>query len=312
MSSLSFDRVFPSETRDQNGQKKAETNAGTKAAPDQRNGQPPRATPSRVLTFTEASPWVRSGSRRCIEMAVAFVALVMLAPLMLVAAMLVRFSSRGPIFFRQRRMGRNGREFTLYKFRSMMPAGVRGASITVAGDKRITPAGVFLRRYKLDEIPQFFNVLRGDMALVGPRPKLPHHEALHLDCRPGITGVATLAFHREEEFLAGIPAHELDGFYETFVKPAKAAMDRQYMRTATLASDLKVLARTAGTCLLGADDSLVNPAGIISQHAAHAIASARRAPAATPHPVVRDTPVAMTCPVVREAPVRAVSLSREL
>jgi lipopolysaccharide/colanic/teichoic acid biosynthesis glycosyltransferase len=205
--------------------------------------------------------------RRCLDFALALTALVLLAPLMLLAAVLVRLGSPGPVFFRQQRIGRHGRAFTLYKFRSMTPASGRGSTITVAGDSRITPAGAFLRRFKLDEIPQFWNVLRGDMCLVGPRPKLPHHEALHMDCRPGITGVATLAFRREEEFLAGIPAQELEAFYELFVKPAKAAMDVDYMRNATFTSDLNVLWRTFSSCLLGAEESLAAPAAIIARHA---------------------------------------------
>jgi lipopolysaccharide/colanic/teichoic acid biosynthesis glycosyltransferase len=202
-----------------------------------------------------------------IEAGIALVALVLLAPGMLLAALFVWLDSPGPIFFRQQRMGRQGREFTLYKFRSMNTAKGCGACITVVGDKRITPVGAFLRRYKIDELPQFWNVLRGDMGLVGPRPKLPHHEALHLDCRPGITGVATLAFHKEEEFLSGIPAEELEGFYAIFVKPAKASIDLEYMRTATFASDVKVIVRTALSCLFGPDESLAGPAEIIARYA---------------------------------------------
>ena len=163
-------------------------------------------------------------------------------------------------------MGRNGREFTLYKFRSMCPKKGSNSSITVSGDVRITPVGVLLRRYKLDELPQFWNVLRGDMSLVGPRPKLPHHEALHMACRPGITGVATLAFRKEEEFLSGIPEDQLETFYEMFVKPAKAKLDLEYMRTATLASDLKVLWRTASACLFATEESQAESAETITQY----------------------------------------------
>ncbi|HTW49797.1 MAG TPA: sugar transferase [Acidobacteriaceae bacterium] len=230
-------------------------------------------------------------TRRCLDCAVALVALIALAPLLLLAAVLVRFGSRGPVLFRQRRMGRNGREFTLYKFRSMTESVGGGASITVAGDVRITPAGALLRRFKLDEIPQFWNVLRGDMGLVGPRPKLPRHEGLHLNCRPGITGVATLAFRREEEFLAGIPAHEIEAFYELFIKPAKAKMDLEYMRTATFSSDLRLLWNTAASCLFGADESLAVPAEVIGQYAAEKVAPPKKEPILiTPRLVVRETP----------------------
>jgi len=205
---------------------------------------------------------------------------------MLLAALMVRWGSPGPVFFRQRRMGRNGHEFTLYKFRSMCPRKDNNSCITVSGDVRITPVGALLRRYKLDELPQFWNVLRGDMSLVGPRPKLPHHEALRLACRPGITGAATLAFRNEEEFLSEIPKEQLEAFYESFVKPAKAHLDLEYMRTATFGTDLKILWRTATACLFSRDNSVVESAAMIMQfeHATRARAE-KFTPASTVHPI---------------------------
>lgn len=182
-------------------------------------------------------------------------------------------------------MGRNGHEFTLYKFRSMCPKKGSNSSITVSGDVRITPVGALLRRYKLDELPQFWNVLRGDMSLVGPRPKLPHHEALLMPCRPGITGVATLAFRNEEEFLSEIPEGELETFYELFVKPAKAQLDLEYMRTATLVSDMKVLWRTASACLFSSDDGVSESAETIIQYdVAARMQSAKQLSPAAIHP----------------------------
>lgn len=213
-----------------------------------------------------ASPWALSILRRTLEIAVAALALIGFLPIMFFAGLLVRWSSPGPVFFRQRRMGRNGREFTLYKFRSMCPKKGSNSCITVTGDVRITPIGALLRRYKLDELPQFWNVLRGDMSLVGPRPKLPHHEALILACRPGITGAATLAFRNEEEFLSEIPEDQLETFYETFVKPAKAHLDLEYMRKATIASDLSVLWRTATSCLFSSETALAESAETIMHH----------------------------------------------
>jgi len=220
----------------------------------------------RPMAIVNASPWALSSLRRVLDVFVASVALIAFAPLMLVAAFLVGWGSDGPVLFRQRRMGRQGREFTLYKFRSMCPKKGNNSSITVSGDIRITPVGALLRRYKLDELPQFWNVLRGDMSLVGPRPKLPHHEALLLDCRPGITGVATLAFRNEEEFLSEIPEDQLEAFYELFVKPAKAHLDLDYMRNATFGSDLKVLWRTASACLFSNDAALAESAETIIQY----------------------------------------------
>jgi lipopolysaccharide/colanic/teichoic acid biosynthesis glycosyltransferase len=287
MSSLSFDNVFPAES----GQN---TEAVTHPASDG-----PRLPPSwsqrlpaliaQKRTASDASPWALSSTRRFLDGLFAVVALITFLPLMAFAALLVRLGSAGPIFFRQRRMGRNGKEFTLYKFRSMsIGCGkANGSCITVSGDTRITPVGALLRRYKLDELPQFWNVLRGDMCLVGPRPKLPHHEALHMDCRPGITGAATLAFRNEEDFLSEIPENQLEVFYEMFVKPTKARLDLEYMRTATLVSDLKILWRTVTACLFSAEDALSISAETVAQfEAAQAVRrissirhdSARRAP----------------------------------
>jgi hypothetical protein len=141
-------------------------------------------------------------------------------------------------------------EFTLFKFRSMKVNSIEaGSLITVRGDRRITAVGAFLRRYKLDELPQLWNVLRGDMSIVGPRPKLAHHEGLFLSARPGITGAATLAFRNEEALLAALPADQMDKVYETQFKVAKARLDAQYMREATLLSDCVIVWATISACL---------------------------------------------------------------
>lgn len=200
------------------------------------------------------NPWVMSRARSCLDRLVAGLILLALLPAMLIIVLVVRLSSAGPALFRQRRAGRNREEFTLYKFRSMRAYDPEGPAITVSGDDRITPAGAFLRRYKLDELPQFWNVLIGNMSLVGPRPKLPHHEGLDLPYRPGITGMATLAFRDEEKILAGIPRHQLDAFYEVCIKPRKAQLDLEYMQMATLGTDLKLLWRTCSSCLFGPDE----------------------------------------------------------
>jgi lipopolysaccharide/colanic/teichoic acid biosynthesis glycosyltransferase len=197
----------------------------------------------------KASSWATSKQRRCFDFVIATFALLISLPVLALVGLAVCLSSPGPILFRQRRMGRSGREFTLYKFRSMRFEEGLGSKITVSGDSRITRVGSFLRRYKLDEIPQFWNVLNGDMSLVGPRPKLPHHEALRLTVRPGITGAATLAFRHEEELLLGIPEHALEAFYEVFIKPTKARLDFEYIRSATCQSDIRLLLSTIISCL---------------------------------------------------------------
>jgi lipopolysaccharide/colanic/teichoic acid biosynthesis glycosyltransferase len=267
MSSLSFENVFsPDATERSEGVPHPASASRTPKLSSTRSDATHFVAFPKQAAVAQTSPWALSTLRRSLEIVVSVCALVGLLPVMLFAGILVRWSSPGPIFFRQRRMGRNGKEFTLYKFRSMCPKKGSNSSITVSGDVRITPIGALLRRYKLDELPQFWNVLRGDMSLVGPRPKLPHHEALLMACRPGITGAATLAFRNEEEFLSEIPEDQLETFYETFVKPAKAHLDLEYMRTATIGSDLRVLWRTASACLSSSEAALAESAETILQH----------------------------------------------
>jgi lipopolysaccharide/colanic/teichoic acid biosynthesis glycosyltransferase len=207
-------------------------------------------------TVPPGSSWVNSRARRVLDFTIAALALLLLTPLMAVCWLLVRFSSPGPVFFRQLRAGRNGREFALYKFRSMRTHNISTRSgPTVFGNGHITFAGSFLRRYKMDELPQFWNVLRGDMGLVGPRPKLAHHEALRMPYRPGLTGKATLAFRNEERMLLEVPQDQIDQFYESVVKPIKASLDVHYMENATLSSDFGLLWRTFTRCIHCSDDA---------------------------------------------------------
>ncbi|MEW6580001.1 MAG: sugar transferase, partial [Chloroflexota bacterium] len=149
--------------------------------------------------------------KRPFDLLASAIGLVFLSPLFALIALLIRLSSPGPIFYRARRVGRCGREFTLYKFRSMVAnADRQGPGITTAGDPRVTPIGRVLRRTKLDELPQLWNVLRGDMSLVGPRPEDPRYVALYtpeqrrvLDVRPGITSLASIEYRHEEAVLRG-------------------------------------------------------------------------------------------------------------
>jgi lipopolysaccharide/colanic/teichoic acid biosynthesis glycosyltransferase len=122
----------------------------------------------------------------------------------------------------------------------------------------VTRVGAFLRRHKLDELPQIFNVLRGEMSLVGPRPKLPHLEVMHMPFRPGITGAATLAFRYEEEMLHNIPNDDLESYYCRIIKPLKAKIDWDYMREATLMSDFSLLYETVFCCVSSRANSWVD------------------------------------------------------
>jgi lipopolysaccharide/colanic/teichoic acid biosynthesis glycosyltransferase len=197
----------------------------------------------------EEDAWSLSDLKRVFDLICAVIGLVLFFPLMVVIGVVVALSSQGPVLFRQKRMGRWGTLFTIYKFRTMEAGAENGPCITVQGDCRITRVGALLRKFKLDELPQFINVIRGDMSFIGPRPKLPHHESLHMPFRPGITGAATLAFRCEEELLRHIPEGDLDIFYARTIKPLKAKLDWDYMQRATWWSDLQLLWCTATACL---------------------------------------------------------------
>jgi lipopolysaccharide/colanic/teichoic acid biosynthesis glycosyltransferase len=172
-------------------------------------------------------------------------ALPMLVLVFAVVGLAIRLTSRGPVLFLQKRMGRHRRTFTILKFRTMEQSeNCRHNCVTTSENQRFTPIGPFLRRWKLDELPQLLNVLMGDMSLVGSRPKLPEHQLGDLLCRPGITGAATLAFAREEQVLAFLPSRDLNDFYLTVVLPAKRRLDLEYMTSATLFSDFKLIVDT--------------------------------------------------------------------
>jgi lipopolysaccharide/colanic/teichoic acid biosynthesis glycosyltransferase len=189
--------------------------------------------------------------KRVLDVFVASLALIASFPIILVAALIVRLTSSGPSLFRQKRVGRFGKLFTIYKLRSMRVAdGQLWSGHTKNRDPRLTVVGAWLRKYKLDELPQLFNVILGDMSLVGPRPKLPGHESIYMPYRPGITGAATLAFRYEEEMMQDIPLRDLEGFYSARIKPVKHELDSEYMAHATFSSDLLMLVRTAIACLL--------------------------------------------------------------
>ncbi len=186
---------------------------------------------------------------RAIDILAAFIGLVVLSPLFSAIAIAIKLDSPGPVFYRAQRVGKDGRLFRLYKFRSMVAdADRRGPGITATGDTRITPVGRFLRRTKLDELPQLINVLRGEMSLVGPRPEDPRYVALYtpeqrrvLAVRPGITSAASLVYRHEEQLLAG---EDWETVYRTKVLPDKLAIDLAYLERRTLASDLKLILRT--------------------------------------------------------------------
>jgi lipopolysaccharide/colanic/teichoic acid biosynthesis glycosyltransferase len=197
---------------------------------------------SPYLVVERLSPWSQSGAKRFFDCACVLLALPLVVPVFLAIAVAVRLTSSGPILFLQKRMGRHGRIFTILKFRTMIRAKDKAHhTVTTANNQCFTPTGSFLRRWKLDELPQLLNVFLGDMSLVGPRPKIPEHATSYLTCRPGITGAATIAFALEEEVLDRVPTHNLESYYHTVVLPAKCRLDAEYMNRATFLSDLKLI-----------------------------------------------------------------------
>jgi lipopolysaccharide/colanic/teichoic acid biosynthesis glycosyltransferase len=205
-----------------------------------------RSTPVAVDSSNElVSSWSLSRGKRLFDLCCVAATLPLVLPVMLVVGLATRLTSSGPVLFLQQRAGRDGRTFTILKFRTMEHA-VAGAHkpITTTGNQRFTPIGLFLRRWKLDELPQLLNVLKGEMSLVGPRPKLPKHQIGHLLCRPGITGAATITFAREEEVLACLPDHRLDSYYHEVILPAKFRIDEEYTARATFRSDLRLILDT--------------------------------------------------------------------
>ena len=189
--------------------------------------------------------------KRLFDLVFAALGLVLLTPLLLAAALWVVCDSPGPALFRQKRVGRAGRLFHIYKFRTMQQrADAHGPAITVGADARITRAGYWLRRTKADELPQLVNVLLGQMSLVGPRPEVPHYVALYpsdlreliLSVRPGITDHASIEF-RDESTLLG-QSSDPERTYVEEILPIKLRYAAQYARSHTLWADLKIIART--------------------------------------------------------------------
>jgi len=190
-----------------------------------------------------SSRWCESAAKRVFDVTASALILLPLVPVLLLIALIVRWDSPGPAIFRQQRVGRHGLPFTIFKFRTMYSA-IGGSTRSSHGDKRLTTPGRLLRQYKLDELPQLFNVCRGDMSLVGPRPKLHDHHVLDVCFRPGITGAATLAFASEEHLLRDIPYEYLEACHKELICPRKVELDLEYMARATLRSDLRLLCRT--------------------------------------------------------------------
>ena len=187
--------------------------------------------------------------KRLFDLACSVIGLVVLAPILVLVSLFVWLGDRGPVFFRQERVGRGGRLFRIHKFRTMRVAS-SGSQVTSADDDRITPLGKVLRKTKIDELPQLIDVALGDMSLVGPRPEVPRYVELWgeearteiLSIRPGITDPAAIAYRNEQDELAA--AEEPETHYTQVILPRKVAMYRDYVRNRSFVGDLKVILGT--------------------------------------------------------------------
>jgi lipopolysaccharide/colanic/teichoic acid biosynthesis glycosyltransferase len=187
-------------------------------------------------------------TRQLVESCLSAIALVVLSPLMLVIAGSIFCETGWPILFAQQRVGRKGRLFRLLKFRTMLYE-TKGLALTISGDRRVTQVGRFLRHFKLDEIPQLWNVVRAEMALVGPRPEVPEFVDLNdplwhsvLSARPGITDPASIAYRQEEKLLA--KASDPVRYYQETLLPSKLAMNLTYLQHRSCWQDAKMILQT--------------------------------------------------------------------
>ncbi len=188
--------------------------------------------------------------KRLFDISISFLALVILLPVLIIISIWVLLDSKGGIFYRQSRVGKNNRDFTLLKFRTMHPGADTKGLLTVGErDPRITGAGYSLRRTKLDELPQLINILAGDMSLVGPRPEVRKYVDLYtdeqlkvLDIRPGLTDNASLAYIDESEILA--KSEDPEKTYIETILPAKLELNLQYIRERSLVKDIGIIFRT--------------------------------------------------------------------
>lgn len=189
--------------------------------------------------------------KRLFDMVCAALGLLVLSPVLLVCALLVGLTSPGGVLFRQERVGKDGVPFTIYKFRSMRKDNA-GLKISTSGDSRITPVGRVLRKAKLDELPQLWNVLKGDMSFVGPRPEVREYTDLYtpeqrqvLLVRPGITGLASIRYRNENDLLSA--SADPNRTYIEEVMPAKLALDLEYIPRACVSYDIKLILETLVT-----------------------------------------------------------------
>lgn len=190
--------------------------------------------------------------KRCFDIFASFIGLLLLSPFFIIIAIVILLDSRGGVFYKQFRVGKNNKDFKLFKFRSMSTGSDKKGLLTVGGrDSRITRSGYFIRKYKLDELPQLLNVLFGDMSLVGPRPEVRKYVDIYnaeqmkvLSVKPGITDYASIEYSNENELLA--KSSEPEKTYIEEIMPAKLLLNQKYITEQGLLTDIKIILRTIG------------------------------------------------------------------
>ena len=213
------------------------------------------STTASKTASTTASRTVSARCKRVVDVGVCLLSLPVSAPLAALCAVLVRLSGPGPVLYRATRVGLGGRPFALLKFRTMS-VGAGGPGVTRSGDPRITRAGAWLRRTKLDELPQLVNVLRGEMSLVGPRPEDPRFVAAYtpeqravLTVLPGVTSLASVLYRHEQDLMESCGATDIESYYVEKVMQDKLGIDLEYVRHRGVGTDLKILVRTVRAVL---------------------------------------------------------------
>lgn len=187
--------------------------------------------------------------KRIFDITLSLFGLIILLPFMLIIAILIKIDSKGPVFFKQIRITKGGKEFKIFKYRTMKVGSDKYSQITVGKDDRITKVGSFLRKYKLDEIPQLINVLIGDMSLVGPRPEVPKYVALYTDeqkeilkVKAGITDYASIEFSDENDLLAS--EEDPEKAYIEKIMPKKIELNKKYLSEISILTDIKIILLT--------------------------------------------------------------------
>lgn len=194
------------------------------------------------------------GTKRCFDFIVSFIGIIILLPVFIIVSIAIKLDSKGDILFLQKRVGRYGKEFNIYKFRTMVTDAEKiGKQITIGKDDRITKVGAFLRRFKIDELPQLLNVFKGDMSLVGPRPEVPKYVSLYneeqrkvLNVRPGITDMASLRYKDENDILGKV--EDPEEYYINVIMKDKLNLNLEYIEKSNVFFDIYLIVKTIIKC----------------------------------------------------------------